>query len=111
MNVKQDTSRKKGKWLLFEFKTSNAGESIKTRFIDGEVHNINDEWNDCFGSVLFDYMSEWGMIESWDEYDTDGDNEYVAVMHKTGSKPDYSWEFRAYREPACWSSDDCHTFS
>jgi hypothetical protein len=96
---------KKGIWKLSTF--VNGEEH---RLIDGSVHNIHDVANDCDGDVLWDYMSDNGIIIDWDEYETDGDSESVAVMHKTGSKPDYSWQFAEYG-PLGPDSSDCHTFS
>ena len=97
-----------GCWVLFTFV-----EGKETRIIpntDPTVHTLFDTANDCDGEVLFDYMTEHKIIKEWKEYDTDGDNESVAIMHKTGDQPDYRWEFRANREPGP-ASDDCHTHS
>lgn len=101
------TDTKQGIWLLFKWQDGN-----RTRLFGEKpykTHNVQAS-NDCDGDVLYDYMTENGIIENWNEYITEGDSEHVAVMHTTGEKPDYSWEFRAYadRGPA---SDDCHTYS
>ena len=100
-------AEKIGIWRLFM--TGKSGE--KTRKINGQwCHNISDTSNQCDGDVLFDYMTEQNIIEDWAEYDTDGDNEFVAIMHKTGDKPDYHWDF-VENAPPSPASDDCHTYS
>jgi hypothetical protein len=107
------TESKNGIWLVSMF-DKKAGDW--TRFIPSpdyykgkKVHNIIAP-NDCDGDVLWDYLSEQGLVDNWDEYDIEGDTEYCVAMHKTGTKPDYMLEFRAYVEKS-WYSDDCHTFS
>jgi len=105
---------KQGIWLLFMLPNGQEPPcSVKRTRLFGEkpqrVHNI-EATDDCDGDILFDYMTENGIIEDWNEYETEGDNEYVAIMHKTGDKPDFGWEFRAFKEPGP-ASDDCHTYS
>ena len=55
-------------------------------------------------------MSDHGIINDWDEYETEGELEAVAIMHKTGDKPDFQWTFIANAPPRP-ASDDCHTYS
>ena len=69
-------------WKVFKF-VNNKQEFV------GEI----DEPADCMGDDLYAAMEENGWIESIDDYDVDGDSEHVAVMHKDGSKPDFSLEF------------------
>ena len=75
----------KGTWKLYRCPT---GEDANKKPI-GQI----EEMDDCDGDILFDYMTEQDLVEDWGEYETEGDREYVAVMHKTGTQPDYCWEF------------------
>ena len=106
MNMTKQSKR--GIWQLWVFKDGEPHRVIAGT--DPSVHTIHNSTNDCDGDVLFDYMTEHGIVESWDEYETDGDLESVAVIHKTGAKPDYSWTFVEYAPPSM-PSDDCHSFS
>ena len=99
------TETKHGIWLLFTF---TDGE--ETRLINGCNHYIVAD-NDCWGDTLFDYMTDNGIIESLDEYETDGDSDSVAIMHKVGTKPDFRWEFREWSTPEGPDTSDCHTHS
>jgi len=97
-----------GCWRLWKYE---KGEKIRIfQDTDPKIHNIYDTPNDCEGSVLFDYMSDHGIINDWDEYETEGELEAVAIMHKTGDKPDFQWTFIANAPPRP-ASDDCHTYS
>lgn len=85
----------------------------QTRIVENtnpSVHTIHNVTSDCDGDTLFDYMSEHDIIENWDEYDTEGGDESVDIIHKTGNLPDFRWEFKAYADPRP-ASDDCHTYS
>ena len=103
--------REKGIWKLSKFVGGDAKRLWELPNGGWErVHNIHNEWNDCDGDVLFDYMIENDLIDSFENYETDGDNEHVAIMHKTGDGPDWAWDFKAYAPPGP-ASDDCHTYS
>jgi hypothetical protein len=94
--------------MLFMFKDGETTRIIPDT--DPSVHTIYNSTDDCDGDVLWDYMFDHGIIDDWSEYDTEGDRESCAVIHKTGNKPDYRWEFREYVAPGP-ASDDCHSFS
>ena len=96
--------------MLWRFNGETGKEERILKDTDPTIHTIFNTPNDCDGDILFDYMTEHGLVEDWDEYETDGDSESVAVIHKTGSKPDYRWGFRA-NAPTRPASDDCHTYS
>ena len=54
------------------------GEKIRIfQDTDPKIHNIYDTPNDCEGSVLFDYMSDHGIINDWDESDAGADTDIV----------------------------------
>ena len=70
-----------GEWTLYEL-------------LDGGTRTVLDHVelpDDCFGDDLFDRMD--GV--DWNEYETEGDNEYVAVIPKRKGLPSYGWEFVA----------------
>ena len=48
---------------------------------------------DCFGDDLYDFMTEMGYIEDIEDYDVDGDTEYVAVMGHWKGLGQFCWEF------------------
>jgi len=48
---------------------------------------------DCFGDELYDYMEEMGWIDSADDYQYDGDANFIAVCGLTEEKGDFKWEF------------------
>ena len=96
---------KRGIWKLTKFV-----DGAPTRIFAGGVHNIHNVANDCDGELLWDYMTEHGLVEDWSQYETDGDSESCAIMHKSGDGPDFRWEFVGYAEKR-FASDDCHTFS
>jgi hypothetical protein len=78
------TNPEKGTWKLFQMFPPD-----RTNKVIGQIDAVDD----CDGDILFDYMTDRDLVEDWDEYDTDGDRESVAIMHKTGLKPDFCWEF------------------
>jgi hypothetical protein len=100
-----NTETKYGVWLLSTFK-----DGKETRLINGRVNHNVIAPNDCWGDVLFDYMTDNGIIDNFYEYETDGDSESVAIMHKVGTLPDFRWEFREYA-PEGPDTSDCHTHS
>ena len=65
-------------------------------------YNVNKlEWEElgeldlpqeCFGDDLYDHMVETGWVDSMNNYDVDGDSEFVAVMGKTKLDGEFRWE-------------------
>lgn len=55
------------------------------KWVDGAMEQLDtfDEPQDCLGEDLSDLMMENDYIGNIDDYDVDGDNEYIAVMGKT----------------------------
>ena len=110
------TASKEGIWILWAFdkngnRTRFIGEDQDAAILDKPRTHYIPAPNDCDGDILFDYMTENDIIESFDDYDTDGDSEYVAIMSKTDKHPDFGCEFVEYASPKQWPSDDCHTYS
>jgi hypothetical protein len=77
-----------GIWILFKIEKRK-----KTRVVPGVVSNVAD---DCDGDVLYDYMTEHGIVADLDDYNCDGDSESVAVVSKRAHLPDFAWEFRQF---------------
>lgn len=65
------------------------------KIINGEHEYIGqiEEPADCFGDDLYDFMQENEWITNLDEYNIDGDNDFIAMMHKDGSQPDFGLYF------------------
>lgn len=72
--------------------------SIRNKRVKGKQTKVHlDTFNepaDCFGDALYDLMEENGWIDSINDYEVDGDSEYIAVMAKDPeTKSDFVLEF------------------
>ena len=76
--------RTPGTWRLYQFRDYGYA------FVGSvAVHN------DVDGDTLYDWMEENITGHNADDYEYDGDSEFVAVMPKREGLPDYRWEFCA----------------
>ncbi len=55
---------------------------------------------DCFGDDLYELMEENGYIETINDYNVDGDSEYIAVMPRRNGLDEFQLVFYNTKEEA-----------
>lgn len=73
-------------WIIYQTQVNLVGEACPLK----EVLKLENLDQDCFGDEIYDKMIEADLIESFDDYDVDGDGGFIAIMGKTEKFPDFS---------------------
>lgn len=78
----------KGIWTLYRLTTEGREKLTE---IEAE--------DDCSGDELYEHLLPYLPDNaSLDDYEFDGDSEYVAVLGKTATRGDFGYEFKPYKE-------------
>ena len=88
---------------VFGHRNNHDKESFKIwklyKIVNGEKVFLGDfhspDGQDCFGDEMYEWMEEEGHYGGFspDDFNYDGDREYVAIMGKTDKQPDFCFEW------------------